>query len=98
MVEIEVSLHCLNRYVERFEREVENVNEDLFQRINAELEKGHFWYDPLNDVFFVVYKHLKTYVAVLSESGLRLLTVYPYTKRTKRKLGCAYRIENPLVN
>ena len=84
---IDITVHCLERYKERFEREVRINGGNVISRIKKDVSKGNYWHSSKRDIYFVVYNQLKVYVTAFSNSGMTVITVFPYTKKIKNILN-----------
>ena len=84
---IDITEHCLERYKERFEREVRINGGNVISRIKKDVSKGNYWHSFERDIYFVVYNQLKVYVTAFSNSGMTVITVFPYTKKIKYALN-----------
>ncbi len=95
---VRMTRHCLSRFVERHEKEVEiryrNEAGRIPQDIMKELIKSKCWRDA--NSLYMVYNQLRVYICKLLGDQLIILTEYPYTKKIKHRLNSMSRVENPL--
>jgi len=91
---IYITVHCRERYKERFEHEVRINRGNVISRIKKDVSKGNYWYSFEMDRYFVVYNQLKVYVTAFSNHGMTVITVFPYTKKIKYALNKCNRTKN----